>query len=253
MTRVGIHGIAGQMGVTLFETAASREDPIVVFGVDSTPTVDLGVPTYGPDGIETALDEHDPDAVIDFSVPDACASLTSACVAADVPLVVGTTGFDDEALSVLQEASATIPVLRATNFSRGIQALLRALGPALNALPNYDVEVLETHHNRKRDAPSGTAKTILEEIGEHREFDTVAGREGIQSREDSEVGMLVRRAGGIRGEHEVLLAANDEVLTLTHRAEDRAVFAAGALDSAAWLAGREAGWYTFGDVVNESE
>jgi 4-hydroxy-tetrahydrodipicolinate reductase len=250
MTTVGIHGIAGRMGGTLIETAATRGEPTVTFGIDATTTVDLGVPVYGPDEIESALAEHEPDVVIDFSVPEAATTLASACADQGVGLVVGTTGFEEESLSVLQEASSAVPVLKATNFSRGIQGLLRALEPALDALPGYDVEVLETHHNAKRDAPSGTAKTILETIAEHREFDTVPGREGIQPREADEVGMLVRRAGDIRGEHEVLVAGNDEVLSLTHRAEDRAVFAAGALDSAEWLDGQEPDWYTFGDVVD---
>jgi 4-hydroxy-tetrahydrodipicolinate reductase len=252
MTTVGIHGVAGRMGQTLVETAADRDEPTVTFGIDAETDIDLEIPVYAPKEIEEALAEHDPDVVIDFSVPDATTTLARSCADAGVSLVVGTTGFEEESLSVLQEASSTVPVLKATNFSRGVQGLLRALDPAIEALSGYDIEVVETHHNNKRDAPSGTAKTILERISDHREFDTVPGREGIQPREDSEVGMLVRRAGDVRGEHEVLLADNDEVLTLTHRAEDRAVFAAGALDSAVWLAGREAGWYSFADVVDDS-
>jgi 4-hydroxy-tetrahydrodipicolinate reductase len=112
---------------------------------------------------------------------------------------------------------------------------------------------METHHTGKRDAPSGTAKTVLEAVAEHRDFETVYGREGVQPREEGEgeVGVLVRRAGNVRGEHEVMLADNDEVLTLTHRAEDRAVFAEGALDAAVWLADRDPGWYTFGDVIDD--
>jgi 4-hydroxy-tetrahydrodipicolinate reductase len=154
---------------------------------------------------------------------------------------------------MLQEFGTQVPVLRAANFARGVQALLRTVGEAVGALPGYDVELTETHHNGKRDAPSGTAKTILEEIREYREFETVPGREGIQPRTDEEVGMLVRRAGDVRGEHEITIAGNDEVLTLSHRAEDRAVFAAGALDAAAWLAGREPGRYEFGDVIDAGQ
>ena len=249
MTTVGIHGVAGRMGGTLLKTAAGREDLTVAFGIDANTAVDPGVPVYEPDETGDAFAEHDPDAVIDFSVPEATVELARSCADRGVALVVGTTGFEEETLSVLQEASATVPVLKATNFSRGIQALLGALGPAIEALPGYDIEVTETHHNQKRDAPSGTAKTILEQIGDYREFETVPGREGIQPRAESEVGMLVRRAGDVRGEHEVLLAGNDEVLTLTHRAEDRAVFAAGALDAAVWVTDRDAGWYSFGDLV----
>lgn len=250
MTSVVIHGIAGRMGGTLVESAATRGEPTIIAGVDTTPNVDLGVPVYSAHEIETALETHEPDAVVDFSVPEATLDLAEGCIQAGIPLVVGTTGFEEDSLSRLQEASASIPILKATNFSRGIQALLRSLDAALEALPGYDVEVLETHHNTKRDAPSGTAKTILETIREHREFETVPGREGIQPRSDDEVGMLVRRAGNVRGEHEIVLANNDEVLTITHRAEDRAVFAAGALDSAEWLVGQDPGWYDFAAVVD---
>jgi len=252
MTHVGINGIAGRMGQTILETAQQRDDVTVTFGIDVDDDADLPVPVYSPDETETALAEHDPAVVIDFTVPEATTALAQACADADVGLVVGTTGFEDEGFAVLSETSAEVPLLKATNFSRGIQALLRTLGPALEALSTYDVEVMETHHNAKRDAPSGTAKTILEEISEYREFDTVPGREGIQPRTEDEVGMLVRRAGDIRGEHEITIAGNDEVLTLQHRAEDRAVFAAGALDASVWLAGREAGRYEFGDVIDDS-
>lgn len=248
---IGITGVTGQMGHTVAETAAKRDDVTAVFGIAPDADADRAFPVYSPEETDVVLAEHAPDAVVDFTVPDATTDLARSCAASGVALVVGTTGFEEDELSALEEASSTTPVLKAANFSRGIQALCRALEPALAALPGYDVEVLETHHNRKRDAPSGTAKTILSTIADHREFESVAGREGIQPREESEVGMLVRRAGDVRGEHEVMLADNDEVLTLTHRAEDRAVFAAGALDSAVWLADRETGWYSFADVVGE--
>jgi len=249
MTRIGVNGAAGRMGAAVVETALEREGVSVAFGID-VESVDLPVPVYEPAATADALAEHEPDAVVDFTVPEATVDLARACADAGVALVVGTTGFEDGQFSVLQETSSTVPLLKATNFSRGIQALLRALGPALEALPGYDIEVMETHHNGKRDAPSGTAKTILEEIAAYREFETVPGREGIQPRTESEVGMLVRRAGDVRGEHEVMLADNDEVLTIAHRAEDRGVFAAGALDAAVWLAGREPGWYALGDVID---
>jgi 4-hydroxy-tetrahydrodipicolinate reductase len=250
MTVLGVNGAAGRMGQTVIETASEREDVDVAFGIDVDTAADSEVPLYSPNETADALAEHDPDAVIDFTVPDSTVSLAAACAEAGVALVVGTTGVDEGQLSQLQEDSEAIPLLKATNFSRGIQGLLRALGPALEALSGYDVEVMETHHNQKRDAPSGTAKTILDEIADHRDFDTVAGREGIQPREEDDVGMLVRRAGDIRGEHEVILADNDEVLTISHRAEDRGVFAAGAIDAAVWLADQDAGWYDFADVVD---
>jgi len=252
MTTVGVNGAGGRMGRAVLEAAADRDDVAVAFGVHTT-AVDTEVPVYDPDAAAEAVADHDPDVVVDFAVPDATAAMAEVCAGADVGLVVGTTGLEEGQLTVVQEASGAVPVLKATNFSRGIQALLRALEPALESLSGYDLELLETHHNRKRDAPSGTAKTILETVADHRSFETVYGREGVQPREpgEGEVGVLVRRAGTIHGEHEVTLADNDEVLTLSHRAEDRGVFAAGALDAAVWLAGRNPGWYTFGDVIDE--
>jgi 4-hydroxy-tetrahydrodipicolinate reductase len=242
------------MGGTVVETAAEREDCQSVFGIDVESDGDREVPIVGPDETPDAIEKHDPDVMIDFSVPESTVGVAEACAEAGVGLVVGTTGFEDDQLSILQEVSSAVPVLKATNFSRGIQALLRALEPALAALEGYDLELLETHHNGKRDAPSGTAQTILGTVSDYREFGTVYGREGIQPREagEGEVGVLVRRAGNVRGEHEVILADNDEVLTIAHRAEDRAVFAAGALDAADWLVGRDPGRYTFGDVIDDA-
>lgn len=250
MTGIGINGITGRMGASILETAAGRDDVTVTVGVGPEPETAEGVPTYGPEETTRALAEHEPAVVIDFSTPDGTATVAHAAAETGTPVVVGTTGLDDSARAALADASATVPVLVASNFARGIRALLDALDAALESLPGYDIEVVETHHSGKHDAPSGTAETILERIATHREFETVAGREGHHPRGEDEVGMFVRRGGDVRGEHEILLADNDEVLTLTHRAEDRAVFAAGALDAAVWLDGRDPGRYAFEDVLS---
>lgn len=193
----------------------------------------------------------DADVVIDFTVPGASREFAPQVAEAGVPYVVGTTGFDDAGIDVLQEAATRTPVLKASNFARGVQALLRVVEAGVAALPEYDVELTETHHSGKRDAPSGTAKTILERVDAAREeeLDRTYGREGEHLREDGEVGVHVRRAGAVRGEHELLLAGNDEVLTLAHRAESRRVFAAGAVDAAEWLVGRDAGWHDFAEML----
>jgi 4-hydroxy-tetrahydrodipicolinate reductase len=248
MTTVWINGVTGRMGQTLLETAADREDVTVTAGVAPDPSSVDAVPAYTPGDTTAALADEQPDAIVDFSTPAGTETIARACRKSGVGLLVGTTDLGETAQGVLDAASEQVPVLQASNFARGIQALLSALDAALTSLPEYDVEVLETHHSGKRDAPSGTAETILSTIGQHREFETVPGREGEHPRQDDEVGMLVRRAGDVRGEHEVMLAGNDECLTLTHRAEDRGVFAAGALDAAVWLDGREPGRYDFTDV-----
>jgi len=251
MTRVAVNGAAGRMGRAVIETAADREDVSVVVGFGTEAGEIRGVPVVAED-VAGALAEHDAEVVVDFAVPEATLPLAEACVEAGVGLVVGTTGFDDDGLAALDSASESVPLLKATNFSRGIQVLQRTVREAVRALDDYDLELMESHHNGKIDAPSGTAKTLLEVVQSERDVEPVYGREGHAPREDDEIGVFARRAGDIRGEHELILAGNDEVLSLSHHAEDRAVFAAGALDAAAFLAGRGAGQYDFGEVVDSS-
>ncbi len=250
--RVVVNGAAGRMGQTVVETAGDRDDVTVVGGIDANSGAQIGIDLYDPDDLTAAVGATQPDVVVDFTVPSATTQIAEACAEAGVNLVIGTTGFDDRQVTRLKNASDTVSILKEANFSRGIQAFLRALEPALAALPEYDIELSETHHNAKRDAPSGTATTILETIQASRDVQPVYGREGVHQRSDDEIGVLVSRLGDVRGEHEVRIGDNDEVLTIGHRAEDRAVFAAGALDAAVWLAEREPGWYTFGDVIGYS-
>lgn len=251
MTQVLVGGATGRMGRTVIAEAATRDDVETVAGVSRDPPPEIeGVPVEPMDELETVLSEYDPDVLVDFSTPDASREFVAACADAGVACVVGTTGFTDDDETALREASERVPVLVASNFSRGVQALLRAVEGAVTDLPGYDVELTETHHNGKRDAPSGTAKTLLDRIvAAGGPEERVHGREGEAPRTADEVGVHARRAGGIAGEHEVLLADDHEELRLTHRAGDRAVFAAGALDAAVWLAGRNPGRYEFSEVI----
>ncbi|MGB9932771.1 4-hydroxy-tetrahydrodipicolinate reductase [Haloarcula amylolytica] len=248
MTRVAVNGITGQMGGAVIE-AATDSEVVVGFATSDAETVD-GIPVAHPADAAEKLREYDVDVVVDFAVPEGALTVAEACVDAGVPMVVGTTGFDEDGLARLQDAGEEIPLLKATNFSQGIQVLQRLVSEAVATLDDYDLELMETHHNRKVDAPSGTANSILDVIQEERDVEPVYGREGHAPRDDDEIGVFARRAGDIRGEHELVLAGNDEVLSLSHRAEDRGVFAAGALDAATWVVGRDSGWYEFGDVVD---
>jgi 4-hydroxy-tetrahydrodipicolinate reductase len=248
--RLAINGATGRMGTTLQEAATNREDLEVVLGIASSTAQSGEVPTVRPADRREGLATHNPDAVVDFSTASGVERLAQDCASASVALVSGTTGLGEDEQAALRRASEDVPVLHATNFSRGVVALRNALDAALDSLSGYDIELLETHHSGKQDAPSGTAMTLLETVADHREVEPVHGREGVQPREEGEIGVLSRRAGNVRGEHELLLADNDELLTLTHRAESRGVFAVGALDAATWLAHREAGWYTVDDVFS---
>ena len=240
-------GATGRTGSEIVAEASGRGHDVTGVATSSDTIEDVRV--YPDEDLPELL--ADADAVIDFTVPSASRENVDLAAEAGVPYVVGTTGFDEEGIDALRAASESTAVLKASNFARGVQALLRVVEAGVEALPDYDVELTETHHNGKRDAPSGTAKTLLDVIDSARDdaLDRVHGREGEHEREDSEVGVHVRRAGNVRGEHEVLLADNDEVLTLTHRAESRRVFAAGAVDAAEWLVGQEPGWYDFEDVL----
>ncbi|ADQ67850.1 dihydrodipicolinate reductase [Halogeometricum borinquense DSM 11551] len=250
--RVAITGAAGRMGRELIDVADSRDDVEVVLAVNRSPIEAVsGVPVRDADDLPELLAETDPDVMVDFTGPESSVEYVAACAEAGVGVVVGTTGFDEDGHAALDEAAESVPLLHATNFSRGVAALRRAVREAVAALPNYDVEVTETHHNGKRDAPSGTANTLLTEIDDVRgESERVYGREGDQPRMGGEIGVHARRAGGVTGEHEVLLADDHQLLSLTHRAGSRGVFAAGALDAAVWLADRDAGRYDFDEVLD---
>lgn len=243
--KVAVAGATGRTGSEIVAELRDRDHDVLALSRDPTGgRRDIG-------DLATVLTETDLDALIDFTVPEATVEHAAVAAETAVPLVVGTTGFDDDGLAALADAAREIPVLRASNFAKGVHALRDIVQAGVEALPEYDIELTETHHNGKRDAPSGTALTLLDDIDDARgtTLDRTHGREGEHERAPAEVGVHVRRAGNVRGEHEVLLAGNDEVVTLTHRAESRRVFAAGAVDAAEALAGRPAGEYDFPDVL----
>jgi len=196
------------------------------------------------------------DVVIDFSTAAASTALAETCAARGGPaLVIGSTGFAPEQLATLATAAGLMPLLRAGNFSLGVNMLMGLVEKAARALPDdYDIEVFEAHHRRKVDAPSGTALMLGEAAARGRGVDLgkVArhGREGITgARPPGEIGFSVMRAGGIIGEHSVVFGSDEEILTLSHSARDRGLFAKGAVAAARWLAGRPAGAYDMQDVL----
>ncbi|MFB6203181.1 MAG: 4-hydroxy-tetrahydrodipicolinate reductase [Candidatus Nanohaloarchaea archaeon] len=245
---IAVTGAEGRMGRKVREEIEKSEHGLA-FAVDVEPEEPE---VEDVDRLRELLQEEDPDALIDFTAPSATVEFARTCSEAGVPFVTGTTGLDDEQASVLEGAAESVPVLKASNFAPGIQALRNAVREAVSSVPGYDVEVTETHHNGKTDAPSGTALEIVRDIEEEIETSgRTHGREGEQPREEGEIGVHARRAGDVRGEHEVLLAGNHEVLTLRHRSESRNVFAAGAVEAAEWLQDRGTGFYTFDEVFEQ--
>jgi 4-hydroxy-tetrahydrodipicolinate reductase len=230
--------------------------------VEADPALSLAARFDRPDLTGEGLTDRDAalaaaDVVIDFTTPAASVALAQACAARGGPaLLIGATGLDEAQVAAITEASAKVAIVRAGNFSLGLNMLLgfveqasRQLGPDA-----YDIEVFEAHHRRKVDAPSGAALMLGEAAARGRgvALSDVAkrGRDGITgARPPGEIGFSVVRGGGIVGEHSVSFIAEDETLTLSHSARDRGLFARGALVAARWVAGRPSGHYTMRDVL----
>jgi len=194
--------------------------------------------------------------VIDFTTADASTELAAQAAGRGVALVIGSTGFSPDQLRRIDEASRRIPIVRAGNFSLGVNMLMGLVARAARSLPasDWDIEVFEAHHSRKVDAPSGTARMLGEAAAKGRGADldavSVYGRQGITgARSPGEIGFSVMRGGGIVGEHSVVFAGEEELLTLSHSARDRGLFARGAMAAARWAAGRPPGAYDMQDVL----
>ena len=241
--RVSLVGASGRMGLTVQECVRRHPEAFAL----------IGLPGRGDDWPAAFAFC---DVVIDFSLPETTDALIEAVVAAKKPLVVGTTGHDDAARGRLALAAKSVPILLAANFSVGVNALFWLTRKAAETLgPDFDLEVIETHHRLKKDAPSGTARRLVEILAGVRrlslERDLRHGRAGQAGpRKATEIGVHSVRGGDVVGEHTVLFAGLGERLELTHRAASRETFAVGALRAAAWLAQQKPGRiYDMEDVL----
>lgn len=202
-------------------------------------------------------DPHDVDVVIDFSAPAALVEAAMWCGEHGIPLVSGTTGMSAEQLGMIEAVADETALLLASNFSVGVNLLERLVELSAASSRDWDIEILEAHHRRKVDAPSGTALTLGKAAARGRNVDLDAvvewGRHRTMGpRGDDEIGFQVMRGGTIVGEHTVFMCGEGERIELTHRAEDRAIFARGALRAAKWIIGRGHGRYTMADVLFSS-
>lgn len=248
---VALLGATGRMGHALIRLMAADPGHWRLSGAAGSRTgarlgqdagVQAGVDALGVsviDRVDRAI--AGADVAIDFTLPAATAGVLEACAGAGVPLVSGTTGLDANNRARLDELSRTLAVVYARNFSPGVTLLTELARQAAAALDeDYDAEILEAHHRRKLDAPSGTALALGEAVAQGRgtqlQSAAVWARHGQHGpREPGQIGFAVLRAGGIVGDHTVVLASDEERLELTHRAADRSVFARGALRAAHWL------------------
>ena len=190
------------------------------------------------------------DACIDFSGVGALPKVAEYIRRTGTPLVSGTTGYTDPDFAVLQELAQTVPVIWASNYSTGIAVLRRILRDYAPVLADWDKEIIELHHNKKIDAPSGTAKTLLQELDPAGAATVIGGREGIcGERTKGEIGVFALRGGTVAGEHSVLFFGEDERLELTHKASSRRIFAAGALRAAEALSQKAPGYYHLEELI----
>ena len=251
MSKVVVAGALGRMGTMLSRMIDESDTLELVGGVDVRPGNQFGADVVESADLALLLEEQRPDVLIDFTVAEAAVGTIRVAADHGVALVVGTTGFTDEQAAANRAAieGGRVPAVISSNYAIGVNVLWQLVREAAPLLAEYDVEVIEAHHRYKKDAPSGTAKTILaildEALGAR---EKVHGREGMAGR-GGEIGIHAIRGGDIVGDHTVLFAGNFETVELSHRAYDRAVFAKGALRAAEWVVGQPAGVHAFAEVL----
>jgi len=253
MTRIAIAGALGRMGTLIIQEAAKVKDMQLVAGLDAVgagKSLPGGIIVEDASELEAVLKRSRPDVIIDFTI--AKAAVGNVCTAASlgVDLVVGTTGISSEQHSQMKKAiEGHVAAVITPNFSLGVNVFWKLVADAAAALKDYDIEIIEAHHNQKKDAPSGTALATVQAIkAALGEKDVVYGREGIMPR-GKEIGVHAVRGGDIVGDHTVLFAGSGERLEIKHQAHSRTAFASGAVRAAEWVASKEPGIYSMADVL----
>lgn len=250
MVKVIMHGCNGHMGQVI--SGLIKDDPEIEIaaGIDLADNRDNGYPVF----TDIWACKTEADAVIDFCSAKAVDNLLDYCVKRQIPVVLCTTGLSEEQLKKVEEASKKVAVLKSANMSLGINLLSKLVKEAAGTLAaaGFDMEIVEKHHRLKVDAPSGTALALADSINEgldnayHYVYDRSQVR---QKRDDKEIGISAVRGGTIVGEHDVIFAGADEVITFQHTAYSKAVFGKGAIQAAKFIKGKGPGWYQMSDVI----
>jgi dihydrodipicolinate reductase len=250
MTKIILNGANGAMGKVVSELIALDSTVEIVAGVDLNTDVDLGFPVF--DDIRKI--DIEADAVIDFASVKAVDNLLDFIEEKKIPAVICTTGLSEEQIGRINELSKSTAILRSANMSLGINTLSKVLAqiaPTLRAA-GFDIEIVEAHHRRKLDAPSGTAILLADAVNENMDEKltyTYDRSKRHEPRRADEIGLSAVRGGTIVGDHDVIFAGEDEVITFSHRAYSRKIFANGAISAAKFLQGKTAGLYDMSDVI----
>lgn len=253
MTRVIMHGCNGRMGQMITQLCEKDPEIEIVAGVDVSDHIQNSYPVFS----SIAQCDVEADAVIDFANVAAIDGLMAYCEEKKMPVVVCTTGLSEEQMALLHETSKKTAVLKSANMSLGINTIMELIQQAVKVLypAGFDVEIVEKHHNQKLDAPSGTALALADSMNEAMDdiyeykFDRSKER---KKRERTEIGISAVRGGSIVGEHDVIFAGTDEVITIQHTAYSRAIFGKGAIEAAKYLKGKTSGFYDMSDVIKNA-
>lgn len=250
MTRIIMSGCNGAMGRTIMEIVSKDSEAQIVAGID---VQDDGTKEYP---VFSSIRDCDveADALIDFSTPKILEDILAYCEEKGLPAVLCTTGYDESQLARIEEAAEKVAILKSANMSLGINTLMHLVQEAAKvlAVEGFDVEIVEKHHNQKLDAPSGTALALADSVNEAMggQYEYVYDRsQRRQKREKKELGISAVRGGTIVGEHDVIFAGIDEVVTFSHTAYSKAVFGKGAVAAAKFLKGKKTGRFEMADVI----
>ncbi|MBE5824943.1 MAG: 4-hydroxy-tetrahydrodipicolinate reductase [Butyrivibrio sp.] len=250
MVKMIMHGCNGRMGHVIADLVAADEAIEIVAGVDA-----FGESTYSFPVFRSLSECNvDADVIVDFSNASAVDGLLDHCAAKGIPVVLCSTGLSEEQISKVKETSGKVAILKSANMSVGVNALMKVLKEVspIFAAAGFDIEIVEKHHNQKVDAPSGTALALADSINESlsNEYEYVYDRSTRrEKRPVKEIGISAVRGGTIVGDHDVIFAGQDEVVTVSHRAYSRAIFGKGAIEAAKFLAGKGPGMYDMSDVL----
>jgi len=247
MLRVIINGYSGSMGKVLTKCVNEDSELQLVCGV-SRDELDVTFKTYH----KMSEVEENADIIIDFSNHCAIYDVLDYATKTKTPLVIATTGFNDEELGEIEKGSAIIPIFHSSNMSLGVNVLVKLVKDAAKALNGFDIEIIEKHHNKKLDSPSGTAVMIANGIKEVLPgSECIYGRYGrSEKRKPTEVGIHAIRGGTIVGEHTTIFAGHDEVVEIKHTAQSKDIFAKGAIAAAKFLVNKEAGYYNMNNMLD---
>lgn len=251
MTKIAVCGANGKMGRTIYRCISERDDCVVIAGIDVNTEKFADFPIFAKPSEMT----EKPDAIIDYSHPSTLTPLLEYCLSNSVPVVLATTGYSEEQIAEIKKAAQQIPVFFSWNMSLGINLLVGLSKKAAEVLGGqFDIEIVEKHHNQKIDAPSGTALMIANAINEtlDNKYNYMYDRHSQRKKRDkNEIGIHAVRGGTIVGEHEVIFAGTDEVITLSHSAASKSVFAVGSINAAIFLKDKPAGIYDMSALIQQ--